>query len=218
MEKVIKLQHTEKGSYWLEIIQDETSINPRVDFDNLGTMVCFHRRYDLGDLEERKRYNDPDDFRETITEDENIMLPLYLYDHSGITMNTTGFSCRFDSGQVGVIYVSKEKVMKEYGWHKLTRKRIAKIQNILRGEVKMYDQYLTGDVYGYKLWFIGIAMEALVSIDYDPKEDNIKDFGEEIDSCWGFFGGDHTENGMKDNYESALQSHMNNKVENSMVE
>ena len=27
-----------------------------------------------------------------------VILPLYLYDHSGITMNTTGFSCPWDSG------------------------------------------------------------------------------------------------------------------------
>ena len=29
-----------------------------------------------------------------------IVQPLYLYDHGGITMNTTGFSCSWDSGQV----------------------------------------------------------------------------------------------------------------------
>ena len=38
--------------------------------------------------------------------DGMVILPLYLYDHSGITMNTCGFSCPWDSGQVGWIYAS----------------------------------------------------------------------------------------------------------------
>jgi len=42
-----------------------------------------------------------------------IMLPLYLYDHSGITMSTGKFSCPWDSGQVGWIYCTIEKAMEE---------------------------------------------------------------------------------------------------------
>lgn len=41
-----------------------------------------------------------------------VVLPLYLYDHGGITMNTGGFSDPWDSGQVGFIFVSKEKIKK----------------------------------------------------------------------------------------------------------
>ena len=35
--------------YELKIEQDTDPMNPRTDWDNLGTMVCFHNRYDLGD-------------------------------------------------------------------------------------------------------------------------------------------------------------------------
>ena len=42
-----------------------------------------------------------------------IILPLYLYDHSGISMKTTPFSCQWDSGQVGWIYVEKKKCLQE---------------------------------------------------------------------------------------------------------
>ena len=39
--------------------------------------------------------------------DGMVILPLYLYDHSGITMNTCGFSCPWDSGQVlSLIHIS----------------------------------------------------------------------------------------------------------------
>ncbi len=76
-----------------------------------------------------------------------IILPVYLYDHSGITINTTGFLCRWDSGQVGFIYVGKEKVKKEFGWKKLSPKRERIIKSILRGEIETFDQYIRGEVY-----------------------------------------------------------------------
>lgn len=44
------------------------------------------------------------------------ILPLYLYDHSGLTMNTCGFSCPWDSGQVGWIYCSHKKMEEETGY------------------------------------------------------------------------------------------------------
>ncbi len=41
-----------------------------------------------------------------ILEQENILvvLPLYMYEHSGISLNTTGFSCSWDSGRIGYIF------------------------------------------------------------------------------------------------------------------
>jgi len=93
---------------------------------------------------------------------------LYLYDHSGITMNTTGFSCPWDSGKVGWIFITKEKARKEFSWVRITKKRLEKIEGYLKGEVETYDQYLTGDVYGYRI------------TDTDTEE--------EVDSCWGFYG------------------------------
>lgn len=93
-----------------------------------------------------------------------MILPLYLYDHSGITMNTTGFSCPWDSGQVGWIYATGEDVVKEYG--SITPETLEKAKDLLQGEVEYYDHYIRGDCYGLQL-FKG---------------------EEEIDSCWGFIG------------------------------
>jgi hypothetical protein len=114
--------------------------------------------------------------------DAAVVLPLYLYDHSGITMNTAGFACKWDSGQVGFIYATKEKIREVFGWKRLTKKRLQQIQDILDGEVKTYDQYLTGDVYGY----------------------TIEKNGEHIDSCWGYYGQEDCLNEAKsiiDHYE-----------------
>lgn len=195
-----------KIPYTLQILYDEDAPNPREDRDNFGTMVCFHRRYNLGDKHD---FSEPSDFFLSLLEeklgdteaaeekyeslageidfevyknrhgtyrkaiDDNILdflsdsyavLPLYLYDHSGITINTTGFSCPWDSCQIGWIYVSHEDIKKEYG--ALTPETVQKAENLLRSEVKEYNYYLTGQCYGFRLY----------------------ENGKEIDSCWGFLG------------------------------
>ena len=104
-----------------------------------------------------------------------VILPLYLYDHSGITMSTSPFNCNWDSGQVGWVVVSKENVRKEFGVKRINKKLIEKVTNILEGEIKTYDQYLTGDIYGYKIFKVTEC-----ELGHEHKE--------ELDSCWGFYG------------------------------
>lgn len=45
--------------YLLKISLDWDAPNPREDYDNLGTMVCWHRRYTLGD---KHNFKEPEDF------------------------------------------------------------------------------------------------------------------------------------------------------------
>jgi hypothetical protein len=163
------MEKTEYKGYTIKIEQDELIRSPREDFENMAKMVCFHSRYNLGDKHDYKvsDFENWNDMKKKFIKLNNIavILPLYLYDHTGITMNTTGFSCQWDSGQVGWIYVSKETVRKEYG--KCTKKNLERAEKYLLGEVETYDQYLTGDVYGYIV-----------------EDDN----GNEVDSCWGMYG------------------------------
>lgn len=153
----------------VRIKPDNTPESPR-EWDNLGTMVCWHRRYTLGDkidgwAGERGQY----EFQQWVDKSGEVALclPLYLYDHSGITMNTSGFSCPWDSGQVGWIYVSRAKLRQEYGKKRISKKVLELARGVLVSEVKVYDQFLTGDVYGFVI------------------EDSE---GEHLDSCWGFYG------------------------------
>lgn len=105
-----------------------------------------------------------------------IALPLYLYDHSGITMNCCGFSDRWDSGQVGWIYTDKNTVLGtganiERNWKETAYKW-------MEGEVKEYDMYLQNEVYG------------IITEEYDgegdPEDD---DSWTDEESCWGFYSG-----------------------------
>ena len=196
--------------YTINIETDETPSNPRTDWDNLGTMACFHSRYTLGDtdgdeaLKEAVRasksysdswedydnenmvdLNEPKDLIETAEKCSDIlMLPLYLYDHGGITMSIGSFSCPWDSGQVGVIFITKEKIKEEYSAKRVTKGLTERIEGYLKGEVETYDNYLTGSVYGYTV------------------EDRD---GEEIDaSCWGFYGYDNKKSGLLEYATNAI--------------
>jgi hypothetical protein len=168
------------GSVMLKIYQDDLGESPR-EWDNLGTMVCWHRRYNLGD---KHSYSDPDSFMEWWKKQKGILLPLYLYDHSGITMSTSNarypFNDRWDSGQVGWTYITNEKIRKEYSAKKISKKLRERVAQYLINEVETYDQYLTGDVYGFKLIV-------------EKEECQVFE-----DSCWGFYGSNVKENGILD--------------------
>jgi len=154
-------------------------MNPR-EWDNLGTMVCWHPRYNLGD--EQISQDDAQEYvNKFFNKKKYLTLPLYLYNHSGITMNTCGFSCQWDSGMVGFIYISYEKIQSEYG--SMNTEQINKVREYLINEVKVYDQFLTGDVYGY-----------IIS----------NDENDHIDSCWGFYGYDYCLNEAKAYIDSCL--------------
>lgn len=201
----------------VEIWSDDDPESPR-DWDNLGVMCCKHRRYNLGD----EQMSDPDDKLlelvheihphfpheddvewtsgmwkdkvEQILAKHYAILPLYLYDHSGLAMSTGGFSCPWDSGQVGFIYMNLEKAREiggcaGKGWldpvefertdkfplRSITRTVTGTVreraEQWLRDEVETYDSFLRGNVCGFRCYAV------------DP----VTGDEEEADSCWGFY-------------------------------
>ena len=168
--------------YLDEYVED---FNPRND-DNLGIMVCYHGRYNLGDPHATEDFPEPEDFREWMQKQGKklIVLPIYMYDHSGICINTTGYSCPWDSGQVGWIYVTKKAAREALSLSRITKKQEEKIKDWLRGEVEVYSSYLEGDVYFYEI-----------------------ESGEDFDSCHGFFGTDWESNGLMEYARSTIDSY-----------
>jgi len=175
----------------IKIERDNDPIDPRED-DNLGTMVCSHRNYMLGDkqcgdtglltyLDQKYNIIKPRHTEQYDTvikkwfERNVISLPLYLFDHSGVTMSTTPFfNNRWDSGQVGVIYVLKKDVRKEFNITRISKRIREHVVMRLCQEVKTYDEYLTGNVWGYVC------------------DDEIKD------SYWGYLGNSGKEQAIVD--------------------
>ena len=68
--------------YMLTIQPDDFFISPRRLDENFGTMICFHRRYDLGD---EHNYGDNEDFLKdlylkTVGNDEKVQ---FTRDYTG---------------------------------------------------------------------------------------------------------------------------------------
>lgn len=137
--------HTESyRGYTINIVRDIDPENPR-EWDNIGTIVCWHRRYRLGDPH---KFSNPDEFNEWIREQgQMIVLPVFLYDHSGLAIQCEPFSCPWDSGQVGYIYCSIKKAKKEFGG--TSEELIVKAESWLRSEVEIYNNFLQGNVVGW---------------------------------------------------------------------
>jgi hypothetical protein len=176
----------------LEVVQDTNPYSPRED-DNLGTMICFHNRYELGDKTDYRSedYDSWEELKEGIIKNEGevVILPLYLYDHSGITISTSPFGCNWDSGRIGFIFMSKHKIKKE-------EIDETKVEQYLIDEVKVYDQYLTGDVWGYNVYEITTC-------------DKGHEHKELVESCYGYYGHDECE----DEGKSVLQHLEENNLE-----
>ena len=170
----------------LNIYHENDPENPR-EWDNLGVMVCTHKRYTLGDKHTFNfdNHNSWNEVEKAIKREYKtaVILPLFLYDHSWITMRTTSFNDGWDSGQVGFIYVTKEDIRKEYNVKRISPKLLEKIKGYLINEVETYDQYLTGEVYRFEVTDLN---------------------GVELDSCGGFFGTDFKMNGLADYIDKEL--------------
>lgn len=197
-----KTVETKHGDFVIKIMQDEDPLNPRRDWDPIGNMICWHRRYDLCDKHnyadsvelfaeiagvDQYEYEERKEELRALAEQKAIIIPLYLYDHSGITMSTGRFSCPWDSGQVGWIYILKDDEnykswKKQKDWlNGRTLEQAA--EDVLKGEVKTYDDFLRGNVYGFKV--------------IDPE-------GNDVDSCWGYFG-DPDKSGLMDEATNAIE-------------
>jgi len=179
METIEEIDY--KG-YSIKIYYDDLVESPR-EWDNLGEMICFHKRYLLGDkhnfsVEEAREYAE-----------ENISYPLYLLDHSGLMMSINNFQDPWDSGQVGWIVASKEKIRNEFNVKRISKKLEEKVKEILRNEVEIYNDYLMGNVYCYNV---------------------INKDGEIIDSCGGFYGHDFETNGLLEFAKSAIDYELSN--------
>ena len=161
--------------------------NPREEFDHLGTMVCWHSRYNLGDkghgsYTTNGRYqslgtwlsyrlydhdieridnegyltqqwedfiwdlehDDPESINKafSLLQSKMIMLPLYLYDHSGLAISTSKFPGYFDTGWLGVIYVDKDDIRREWDKQRISSKLYNNVVTWLIGEVEEYNEYL----------------------------------------------------------------------------
>lgn len=163
----------------LKVFYDQNPDSPR-SWDNLSKMIFLGKHSHLGDKHEFHDTHESLEAHEAFIAkklDVAYIARVYAYIHSGMTISLTPFSCRWDSGCLGWVVVTKEAIRNEYGVKRVTKKSIEKAIEVVKGEINVLDHYVGGDVYGFRI---------------EDAE------GNEEDSCWGFFGDKIEDNGILD--------------------
>lgn len=137
------------GDYKIEEIDAEPIYSVKIERDSY---VEYPFEYDeVFTLYSNHRYFNPDKHKmeELFNEEGNLPtleqlnssrsdyehFRIYLYDHSGMTVSATPFSCPWDSGLLGIVAVKKDEVKDP--------------KEAFKNYVKTLDQYLQGDVYTF---------------------------------------------------------------------
>lgn len=186
MEIIEEFHH---GGVTLRIMRDSDPIDPRTH-DNLATIILLSHEYDLGDDRRGLKHTDFETFDQFYR---------YVFDVRGaiwarpIQVRDYGYVTQLDMidwpitdwnpNRVGLIYVTEERIQELCGPGDQYRTLEFAIKTF-ESELKEYNQWLDGDVYGFEL------VEPCTC----PKCKNKHE--ETLDSCWGYYGQDWQANGL----------------------
>lgn len=164
------------GKYKIHVVQDEHADSPDQWKNEDAFIVYDHRQFCV----KRKGFEPRDIFDRLIlksnkwkTYDGYYTFVLYAYIHSGVALSVGDHNfpdARWDVSSTGYVLVKRQKGIYD-------RKKAFKLAESI---TKEWNEYLCGDVYGYKIF-------DTTGIDED---DDDLGFDEMVDSCWGFYG-DH---------------------------
>jgi hypothetical protein len=106
----------------IELVRDIDAESPR-EWENQWVLLLPHRRYNLGDAGSA-----PPPYAATT--------PIYAYEHGGIQLSLSPFSCPLDSGQIGVAWPKEDSATRES----------------LEIELEIYNQYLNNDIWSFSIF------------------------------------------------------------------
>ncbi len=145
----------------LEIVQDENPSSP-AEWGNTDVfLVANHRQFYVPVPGEKRLPQYANDLADRFAKTHHIF-DLEAYIHSGVVLALSregNFPDRqWDVSQLGYVFVSKKE------WKTREKAREAAL-----GLIETWNQYLSGDVWGYII---------------------TDDEGNDVESCWGFYGED----------------------------
>lgn len=146
------LETREVNGFTIEFHYDPDATSPRDD-DPGVSMVLYHRQY-----------NFPNDAEISFSDWENLgdigdyltckgallVVPVYMLDHSGVSLSVRDYADSWDSGQVGFAYITPENWKNTQGaeWTGSGEDR-AQAHRLISAEVTTYGQYVNGECYYY---------------------------------------------------------------------
>lgn len=190
----------EYNGYTISTFYDESPESPR-EWDNLGRMALSHDRYNFPN-DDGVNFDDFDSWQaaETYLRKEYgavIVLPVQMYEHSGVSLYVGNMHDQWDGGQVGLIYATAADIRTCFNIKRITKKYREQVKITLENEVNTYSQYVSGEVYGFTIT--------------DPD-------GKEVDSCYGFYGNDGMVNEAKSVIDNVAARRAQRKVAKSAGE
>lgn len=169
------------GKYLIRIFRDDFASNPRNTMDNVGIIAAE-------DSNKYVRSETPSSIMFTYDRQSDYemlerkfgavaILPLYVFDHSACSISTTPFNNRWDSGQIGWVYATRESISNTLGIDiDRTPDAIDQVNSAMLQEIEILDQYWAGEVYRYEL--------------YEKSADDGEDML--LDLCGDIYGEDET--------------------------
>jgi len=155
------------GKYLIKIFPDDSAESPDAWGDESRFVVFEHRQFQV----EREGFEPREIFENNMKVKGYFVFQCFAYIHSGVALSVANHNfpdARWDVSSTGYWLVKREKGT----W---TRKAALKAAE---GLCETWNQYLSGDVYGYKVYRITTC-------------DKGHEHEEELDSCWGYFGLDY---------------------------
>ena len=154
------------NGYTIQIVQDEDAQSPEDWGDDGIFIVTTRNRYFevLHDKQDAKACMEDKDLCK-----KYWVFPVNAYIHSGVALSLGAeypFNDQWDSGQIGFVFCAKS----EWKYRTRNTKRCSSAQKVAECHIEEWNKYLSGDVWGY--------------IIKTPE-------GEELESCWGFYGQDY---------------------------
>lgn len=179
----------DEGNY-VTIHWDCDCDSPRSWDGNLGTFLTWMSHHvspddnpfdgfdDLGAEYGIRCDDDPNEFVAKFNAKVGVCIPVFAIDHSGVAYRAAWanpFHDPWDSGFVGVVFATKERIRETFQVKRVTQKVRNRVIDDFIAEVDEYSAWAEGSCYGFVV---------------HDKDDN------EVDSCWGFIGMDAVESGL----------------------
>ena len=155
-------------SYYKELLAENGNTKAYAIEDNEGIDNPWeHGREFEYELESRNFYMASEDMPD-VSDKDYWFFPIYAYIHSGMSVSTTPFSCRWDSGVLGQVAVKRPSKGGGFKTRKAFMKHLEVMTNVL-------NSYIQGDCYAIVIEKDGVQTDYLCGFIGDHKTSGILD-------------------------------------------
>jgi hypothetical protein len=85
-------------------------------------------------------------------ETNGIAMVLHGFEHGMQSVSVNDYGDRWDSGAIGIVYMTPAVIRELMGWKRITKARRAKMREYMANDVEAIDNWLSGYVYGYVIY------------------------------------------------------------------